>query len=165
MWSLNPTSMRQKVIEMIRSTSKDVAITLCLSLFMVTGCGFFPESSFDLAPGSRLPKWFAVPPTLTRSQVTVRMDYYIAPWGRKATFTLLGPKRDVLAKASGPLNRREPQVSGSAGKYPAYEVITIDGVTEIVEHRNVPGLCDGPRTSLGWCKVSSRGSLGRCRRA
>jgi hypothetical protein len=124
--------MRQRIIEMFRTTGQYVAITLCLPLFAISGCGFFPESSFDLAPDSRLPKWFAVPPGLTRSQVTARMDYYNSAWGSgSATFRLLGPNGDVLAKASGALKEHDPNARFS---YPAYEVITINGVTDIVKH-------------------------------
>jgi hypothetical protein len=50
-----------------------------ISLFW--GCRYFPESSFELAPDSRLPKWFKIPNELSRSDITVQMNYYIEPCG------------------------------------------------------------------------------------
>ena len=71
----------------------------CLSLL---GCDSFPESSFELASESRLPKWFTSPPGLSRPEVTVTMDYYVKSTGRTARFTLLhaGTKRR-LAQIDG----------------------------------------------------------------
>src|SRR5258708_4641864 len=45
-----------------------VASILCSVL--LCSCGFFPESTFELAPSSRLPKWFKPPHGLTREDVT-----------------------------------------------------------------------------------------------
>jgi hypothetical protein len=52
--------------------------TLMLVL-LLCGCRFFPESQFELAPDSRLPKWFTLPTNLSREDVTVQMSYYIEP--------------------------------------------------------------------------------------
>jgi hypothetical protein len=52
--------------------------TLMLVL-LLCGCRFFPESRFELAPDSRLPKWFTIPANLSREDVTVQMSYYIEP--------------------------------------------------------------------------------------
>ena len=51
-----------------------------------TGCEWFPESTFALASESRLPKWITLPPGLTRADVSIKMSYYIKPWGSSATF-------------------------------------------------------------------------------
>jgi hypothetical protein len=124
--------MQHRIIEIFRTMGQHVATILYLPLFTISGCGFLPESSFNLAPDSRLPKWFAVPPRLSRARVTVRMDYYIPAWGsRGATFKLLGPNADLLAKSSGVVEEHDPKARFS---YPAYEVITINGVTDIVKH-------------------------------
>jgi len=126
---------------------------MCLSSL---GCGFFPESSFELARESRLPKWFALPSGLSRSDVTVTMDYYIGSHLRTATFTLLKINKDSrgpegrpsgqkLAEVNGtekglePLtlkNNPRPQ-SGYPIPYPSYEIITVNGVTEVIEHRRM----------------------------
>jgi hypothetical protein len=52
--------------------------TLMLVL-LLCGCRFFPESQFELAPDSRLPKWFTLPTNLSREEVTVQMSYYVQP--------------------------------------------------------------------------------------
>jgi hypothetical protein len=46
---------------------------------LLCGCRFFPESRFELAPDSRLPKWFTIPTNLSREDVTVQMSYYVEP--------------------------------------------------------------------------------------
>ncbi len=113
-----------------------IIATMCLTL---QGCGFFPESSFELAPESRLPKWFTPPSGLSRSDVTVTMDYYI---GKTATFKLLDTKKAILVKVDGvvkgtePLLRKMPQPNFPEG-YPAYEIITVNGITDIIEHRKM----------------------------
>jgi hypothetical protein len=48
-------------------------------IVLLCGCRFFPESRFELAPDSRLPKWFPLPTNLSREDVTVQMSYYIEP--------------------------------------------------------------------------------------
>ena len=48
-------------------------------VLLLCGCRFFPESRFELAPDSRLPKWFTLPTNLSREEVTVQMSYYVQP--------------------------------------------------------------------------------------
>jgi hypothetical protein len=48
-------------------------------IVLLCGCRFFPESQFELAPDSRLPKWFPLPTNLSREDVTVQMSYYSEP--------------------------------------------------------------------------------------
>ena len=48
-------------------------------VLLLCGCRFFPESRFELAPDSRLPKWFTIPTNLSREEVTVQMSYYVEP--------------------------------------------------------------------------------------
>ena len=103
-------------------------------------CGFFPESSFHLAPSSRLPRWIVIPPGLSRDQVSVTMDYYVLPFGRTATFRLYDSHNQQRIKLSGhmrgdhPLTLKNPP-PGFAPGYPTYEVITINGMSDVVEHR------------------------------
>jgi hypothetical protein len=52
-----------------------------LMLVCFCGCSSCPESEFELAPDSRLPKWFTLPKYLSRADVTVQMSYYIEPCG------------------------------------------------------------------------------------
>lgn len=111
----------------------------CLSLF---GCERLPESSFEIARESRLPRWFSLPPGLSRSDVTVVMNYYVKSSGRTSTFILLDSKRQKLAEVKGtqkgfePLQLKTPP-SGFPPDYPSYEIVTVNGITEIIEHRQM----------------------------
>ena len=108
----------------------------------ITGCEYFPESTFRLANESRLPKWFAIPPGLARADVSITMNYYVKPWGRTATFVLQDSKGKVLKKLYGsdacnkPFKLKNPPQGYPAG-YPAYELVKINGTTEIIEHRKM----------------------------
>jgi hypothetical protein len=106
------------------------------------GCEWFPESTFELASESRLPKWIALPPGLTRADVSITMNYYDMPWGRSATFILQDTKGKIRTKENGKLrgsgpNQLKHPPSGFPPSYPAYEVITVNGITEIIEHRKM----------------------------
>lgn len=111
----------------------------CLSLL---GCDSLPESSFELARESRLPKWFTLPSGLSRSDVTVTMSYYVKASGRIATFTLLDAKKQKLAEVNGtqkglePIKLKNPRPGFTQG-YPLYEAVTANGITEIIEHRKM----------------------------
>lgn len=112
-----------------------ICAAACLSLL---GCSDIPEASFELAHESRLPKWFTLPPGLSRSDVTVTMDYYL----KHTTFKLLDAKKQKLAEVNGknkslePLMRKIPQPGFPTG-YPSYEIITVNGITEVIEHRRM----------------------------
>lgn len=111
-------------------------------VFLMTACKYFPESSFTLANESRLPKWITLPPELTRNNVLLIMSYYVKPWGRTATFTLQDTKSqtinmaDAKLKCAHPFQLKNPPPEFPAG-YPSYEAITVNGITEIIEHRKM----------------------------
>jgi hypothetical protein len=117
-------------------------VALAISCYAIVGCEYFPESSFELASESRLPKWISIPPHLTRADVSLTMSYYIKPLGRNATFILRDKKEKILAKVDGntkgshPLQLKNPPKGFDDG-YPSYEVITVNGITEIIEHRKM----------------------------
>ena len=100
------------------------------------------EANFELASEARLPKWFKLPAGLSRTDVTVTMDYYIPPWGRIAVFIMLDKQGHKLAKVTGkqkdysPNELKNPLLGFPSG-YPSYEIITVDGVTDIIEHRKM----------------------------
>jgi hypothetical protein len=99
------------------------------------------ESTFELAAESRLPKWFTLPPGLSRLDVTVTMNYYVTQSGRTAKFILRDAKKK-LAEVNGVLKGLEPlKLKNSRSGIPlsdsAYEVITVNGMTEIIEHRQM----------------------------
>lgn len=70
------------------------------------------------------------------------MSYYVTPWGRSATFVLRDKANNILRKANGKQACKEPfhldnPPQGFAPGYPAYEPITVDGMTEMIEHRRM----------------------------
>ena len=117
-----------------------LAIVLCLSL---TSCGFLPESSFDLSSESRLPRWFALPSDIPRSDAAVTMNYYVGSNGRTAKFVLRDTRQNkTIAEVSGQLAEEHPlkrktSAPGTASDYPSYEVVTVNGVPEVIEHRRL----------------------------
>jgi hypothetical protein len=111
-----------------------IAVT-CLTL---TACGYLPESSFELARDSRLPNWFSLPTGLSRTDVTVTMNYYSNSSGRTSSFILLDQNKHKLAEVTGTLKGMEPfKLKTSRDGYPSYEIVTVNGNTEFVEHRKM----------------------------
>lgn len=114
-----------------------VIVSICLLLL---GCQQ-PEATFELAHQSRLPHWLVLPSGLLRSDVTVVMTYYSNSSGRTAKFILIDAKRHTLAETNGSMKGLEPlqlknSRAGSSG-YPFYEIITVNGITEVIEHRRM----------------------------
>ncbi|MFZ1087202.1 MAG: hypothetical protein WAN35_19740 [Terracidiphilus sp.] len=112
-------------------------VAICISFCVISGC---VESSFTLASESRLPKWISLPPGLARADVSVTLNYYINPGRRSAKFILQDRKGKTLAEINGkmkglyPLNLKNPPQGFDPG-YPTYEMITLNDITEIIEHR------------------------------
>lgn len=106
------------------------------------GCEWFPESTFELSRESRLPKWISLPPGLTRADASITMSYYVMPWGGRTVFILRDAKGQARTKARGknrglgPSELKHPPQGFPSG-YPAYEVITVNGTTDIIEHRKM----------------------------
>ena len=73
-------------------------VVLLAACHPVRGCA---ESQFDLAPESRLPKWFAVPAGLQRGDVTVELSYYgpLVGSARTAIVTLRTQQGKTLSAA------------------------------------------------------------------
>jgi len=99
------------------------------------------ESDFDLAPESRIPRWFVLRDGAKRSDFSVHMYYWIGPVGSTATITLrLGGLTldSVVANVrdEGP-QTLEPHSKTGPIPYPIYEILTANGVTEIIEHRRM----------------------------
>lgn len=104
---------------------------------------------FELAPGSRLPKWFTLPSGLSRTDVTVTMYCYVGPLGRSSTFWLSDKNGKTLAKVNTVTQGLEPHYLGSDKRnayggyddpkaaYPAYEVETANGITEVTEFKRM----------------------------
>ncbi|MHB1093009.1 MAG: hypothetical protein ACYCZE_09005 [Thiobacillus sp.] len=129
-------------------------LRLFLLIPMVIAMSGCLESSFDLAPGSRLPKWFEIPKGMTRNELSVTMDYYIDSHGRKAVFKIYAKGRLFPLKKVTGIQRGlypielENQPPGFPKGYPSYEVITVNGITDIIEHRKMEAIfytTDDPR--------------------
>jgi len=110
-------------------------------LAILKGCEYFPESTFELASESRLPKWVTLPPGLTQANVSLTMNYYAVPWSH-AQFILRDERGHILKKENGrmrcgvPAELKNPSQGFPPG-YPAYQAITVNGITEIIEHRKM----------------------------
>jgi hypothetical protein len=103
------------------------------------GCA---ESNFDLAPESRLPRWITLPPGLPRTEAKVTMDYYVMPWGRVAVFKLWDKHGNKLKQVKGKQKGLEPLTlkhhpAGFPPGYPSYEIITVNNVVDVIEHRKM----------------------------
>jgi hypothetical protein len=108
----------------------------------VAACGILPESQFLLSDASRLPKWFALDAGFSRSQFTVEMTYYISPLGGTATFVMKQRDGTVISKAKGKVRGDHPVYLGPSTtdpqrQYPSYEVVTVNGISEAIEHRGM----------------------------
>lgn len=112
---------------------------ICLVILLLVGCEFFPESSFDLANESRLPRWFQLPEGATRGGVKVKMHYYVKSSGRTATFIFSDSNDETIKKVHGSQKGSEPlMLKKSKNKYyPSFEIITVNGITEVIEHRKM----------------------------
>jgi hypothetical protein len=141
-------------------------IAVLISIFVafvgigMTGCEYFPESTFQLAPDSRLPKWITLPPGIARTQVSIEMNYYSNLWGSDTTFVLRDAKHQTLRKIYGKVKCNEPiLIKGRTGEtgYPSYQVITVNGMSEIVEHKKMEPkfyISDDP---IVWNAISAGG--------
>jgi hypothetical protein len=131
------------MLAMIRRISALVVLGAVMTfLGSAIGCEWFPESTFELASESRLPRWITLPPGLTRADVSLSMSYYVWPWSRRATFVLRSAEGKTLTKVRGKVrglgpNQLKESSPGSPPGYPSYEVITVNGMTEIIEHRRM----------------------------
>jgi len=119
---------------MLRTKRRIVLIILLLAL---SACGLFPESIFTLSDDSRLPKWFAPYAGTSRAQIAVEMSYYS---GRTATFVMKRRDGSIIFKMSGRLRGDFPIYLGPSSvdpvkRYPMYEVVTVNGISEAIEHR------------------------------
>ena len=133
----------QQMFKIIRRIDKFLLFFVALTIAgSAIGCEWFSESTFELASESRLPKWITLPPGLTRVDVSITMSYYVKPWGNNATFILQDTKGQTRTKVDGKVKGSEPfqlkhPPPGFPPGYPAYEVITVNSITEIIEHRKM----------------------------
>jgi len=109
-----------------------IAVALCF-----TGC---VESSFELAEESRLPRWFDIPAGLTRGDLKVTLDYYT---NGQAVFKLYEKNKLIslqevrgTSRGKKPIQLKNPP-AGFPKHYPMYQVITVGGKLDVIEHRKM----------------------------
>ena len=118
-------------------------VVFCVLFTLLAGC---LEASFELSAESRLPRWLNVPEGVARSDLKVTMDYYSTLSGGEYVFNLYVKNKLLrLQKISINLDEqpgvRTRELRKSPAKYPngypAYNVVTVNGVTDIIERRKM----------------------------
>ena len=108
------------------------------AILLLSSCGFVPESTFELSNESRLPKWYFLSPGSLRSDIKVKMNYFVNSTGRTATFIITDTRTNKSVKYEGSQRGLEPiKLRWSRESHPMYEVITVNGITEVIEHRKM----------------------------
>ena len=115
------------------------AVAILASTIIYQGLRMFPESTFQLASESRLPKWITLPRGLTRSDVSIKMSYFTWPG---AGFVLQDAKGQTLEKVDGKVKcsdfrMKNPPPEFPPGYYPRYTEIVVKGTSELIEHRKM----------------------------
>lgn len=116
-------------------------IAVFAAVSAIIGCQYFPESTFELSSESRLPKWITLPPGHTRADVSITMSYYDALWGNNVRFEVRYRKSPIKKaygkeRSGGPFHLEHPP-QGFPDGYPMYEVVTVNGTTDVIEHRRM----------------------------
>lgn len=129
-------------VELTRRISRYLLFGVAAIALTCTGCAYFPESTFQLAKESRLPRWFVIPPGLARTDVSIEMSYYNVLWGNDVTFVLKDKVKKVVREANGKEICKEPfrlknPPQGFPSGYPIYEPVSVGGTTEMIEHKKM----------------------------
>jgi len=101
-------------------------VAVCISACGMSGC---VESNFRIASESRLPRGLAIPPGLTRADVSVTLDFYTMG---QAKFTLRDKTGKKLTTVTGKTKgdpmylRTTPQAP--APRRPVYALVVINGI-------------------------------------
>jgi len=90
------------------------------------------ESTFNLANDSRLPKWVTLPRGVTRADVSITLNYYTSLGGDDATVVLRERGGKTISEVTGKM-----KCHSSFASYPAYEVVVVNGIAEVVEHKKM----------------------------
>lgn len=122
-------------------------IALLFIFILISAChpyrGFL-ESEFELAADSPLPTWFPeIPEGYTRDDLKIKMRYY-SPFldVDNVVFYVEASWWNTLYKETGrgehvPEFWEWAQVDWPKWHYPSYYQVTINGQTEIIEHRKM----------------------------
>lgn len=137
-----------------------IVVLLCILVVAcspVRGC---VESSFELAPESRLPDWLNVPSDMPREAVTLRISNYV-PFSDMIDNTVLvvtiaGELREFTAKHWWhPRTQRQLDAYYETEPrpkfpHPTYVVIEVEGQIDVIEHRAPREQNREPLKSLFW---------------
>lgn len=104
-------------------------VILSLSFLPAIGC---LESTFNLADDSRLPKWVTLPRGITRADLSITLNYYTALGSDDAKVTLRDRRGKTIAEMRGKM-----KCHSSFASYPAYEVVMVNGISEVIEHKRM----------------------------
>ena len=121
-------------------------LAILITVFVLVSChptkGFL-ESEFALSPESRLPVWFSqLPEDTEREDVTVLLRYYTSPFDVDDTVLILKKGSRTLERVTG-RSEHHPKYWAWAREdwpnrsHPSYVNITIEGKTEIIEHKKM----------------------------
>ena len=111
-----------------------VRALLGASVLALTSCGYglFPEASFPLAAGCRLPRWFQLPEGVSRTSVTLQMDAYLPQF----VFTLSNMRGEKIATVTGKRKGNYPiSLTDQAGHRASYEVIYVGSLGEAIVYK------------------------------
>ncbi|RLA50229.1 MAG: hypothetical protein DRR42_13720 [Gammaproteobacteria bacterium] len=111
-------------------------------VLLVVGMSGCVESQLQLSPESRIPDWFDIPQGRPRSDFKVTAAYEGTASDRKLVFKLYDDDHVfALQKLStrGGDNIQSVHLArpgdGFPEGYPKYKIITINGITDVLEHR------------------------------
>jgi hypothetical protein len=118
-------------------------ILLSVLVVSIAGC---LEASFELAPDSRLPKWLDAPEGVARSDLKVTMEYYSTFSGGEYVFKFYDKNKFLKIQKISLTTDEQPTIrtkelrnppAGFPKGYPAYNVVTVNGITDIIERRKM----------------------------
>ena len=118
-------------------------VLLLIMVLVLTGC---LEASFELASDSRLPKWLDSPEEVDRNDLRVTMDYYSTFSGGEYVFKFYDRNKFLKIQKISLSTEEQPSIrtrelrsppEGYPKGYPAYNVVTVFGMTDIIERRKM----------------------------
>ena len=115
-----------------------IALTACSS----RGC---VESEFHLAKDSKLPVWFQIPDGMNRQDLDVSLTYYTTGPADITLLDIREGKSKPIIKIKGEY-KHHPEYWTWAQKdwpkrsQPGYVVITVNSLSEIIEHKKMEPL-------------------------
>jgi hypothetical protein len=116
-------------------------IAIIISAIAFWGCDpryGMVDSNFKIAQESRLPKWFNIPSSLSRQDLTMDITIYVTPYeGIIAKMVLRGPGPEykVLSEKIGHKRQHPLSEKQNYNEYPHCAIIAVNEVEEVFEQR------------------------------